>query len=110
MHRRCERKVVVTKHHLALCAIYRWEADYLREWVAFHRLVGVERFFLYDHESTDGHRSELAPFVDDGTALIHDWPVNPGQREAYDHCVAEHGHESRWIAFIDIDEFLFSPS
>jgi len=95
---------------LSICAIYQDEAPYLREWVAFHRLIGVERFFLYDHESTDTHREELAPFVHDGTVLIQDWPVNPGQREAYDHCVAEHGHESRWIAFIDIDEFLFSPS
>jgi len=37
------------KVDLAVTAIYRWEADYLREWVAFHRLVGVERFFLYDN-------------------------------------------------------------
>jgi hypothetical protein len=95
---------------LHICAIYQNEASYLREWVEFHRLVGVERFFLYDHESTDSHRDVLAPYVDDGTVLIHDWPVHPGQKEAYDHCVAEHGHESRWIAFIDVDEFLFSPS
>ncbi|PWU24849.1 MAG: hypothetical protein C5B48_04255 [Candidatus Rokuibacteriota bacterium] len=95
--------------YLSVCAIYQDEAPYLREWVAFHRLMGVERFFLYDHESTDGHRAELAPYLDDGTVLIHDWPVNPGQKEAYDHCVAEHGQESRWIAFIDIDEFLFTP-
>src|SRR5438132_9854743 len=65
---------------LSICAIYQDEAPYLREWVAFHRLIGVEHFFLYDHESTDTHRSELAPFVDDGIVLIHDWPVNPGQR------------------------------
>jgi hypothetical protein len=25
------------------------------------------------------------------------------------HCLREHGKQSRWIAFIDIDEFLFSP-
>jgi hypothetical protein len=95
---------------LCIGAIYQNEAPYLREWVEFHRLVGVERFFLYDHESTDNHREVLAPYVDDGTVLIHDWPVQPGQKEAYDHCIAKHGHESRWIAFIDVDEFLFSPN
>ena len=41
--------------YLAVCAIYRNEAPYLREWIEFHRLVGVERFFLYNNESTDDH-------------------------------------------------------
>jgi hypothetical protein len=41
--------------------------------------------------------------------VVHDWPPFPGQIEAYDHCLAEHGTASRWIAFIDVDEFLFSP-
>ena len=38
-----------TPHYLAICAIYRDEAPYLREWIEFHRLVGVEHFFLYDN-------------------------------------------------------------
>jgi hypothetical protein len=32
--------------YLSICAMYRNEAPYLREWVAFHRLMGVERFYL----------------------------------------------------------------
>ena len=96
--------------YLSVCAIYRDEAPYLREWIEFHRLVGVERFYLYDNGSTDGHREVLAPYVADGAVVIHDWPVRPGQVPAYEHCLAEHGAESRWIAFIDLDEFLFSPA
>lgn len=98
------------KPYLAVCAIYRWEADYLREWVAFHRLVGVDRFFLYDNASQDAHLEALAPFIADGSVVLHDWQVFPGQRPAYDHCVAEHREDARWIAFIDCDEFLFSPT
>jgi hypothetical protein len=100
----------MAKAYLALCAIYRWEADYLREWVAFHRLVGVERFFLYDNASEDEHLEALAPFIDDGSVLVHPWPVFPGQGPAYDHCLAMHGSEARWLGFIDVDEFLFSPT
>jgi hypothetical protein len=96
--------------YLSICAIYRNEAPYLREWVEFHRLVGAERFFLYDNRSTDEHRQVLAPLIEEGVVVIHDWPVFPGQNAAYDHCLAEHGDQSRWIAFIDIDEFLFSPT
>ena len=98
------------KVDLAVTAIYRWEADYLREWVAFHRLVGVERFFLYDNRSEDSHRVELAPFIADGSVVLHDWPMFPGQAPANNHCLAKHGAEARWIAFIDVDEFLFSPT
>jgi hypothetical protein len=95
---------------LAVCAVYRDEAPYLREWVAFHKLMGVERFFLYDNGSTDDHRDALAPYLGDGTVVLHDWPVFPGQLQAYDHALVEHRDDARWIAFFDIDEFLFSPT
>jgi len=96
--------------YLSICAIYRNEARYLEEWLEFHRLVGVERFFLYNNRSTDDHLEVLAPYVDDGTVVWRDWPMFPGQREAFDRCLADHRDESRWIAFIDLDEFLFSPT
>jgi Glycosyltransferase family 92 len=98
------------EHYLGIGAIYRWEAENLREWVAFHRVVGVDRFFLYDNASEDEHLAALAPFIDDGSVTVHPWPVFPGQGSAYDHCLARHGHEARWIAFLDVDEFLFSPT
>jgi hypothetical protein len=96
--------------YLAVCAIYRDEAPYLAEWIELHRAAGVERFFLYDNRSSDDHMRVLAPYVEDGTAVVRDWPPHPGQIEAYDHCLAEHASEARWIAFIDVDEFLFSPT
>jgi hypothetical protein len=96
--------------YLSIVAIYRDEAVYMREWIEFHRLVGVERFFLYDNFSVDDHREVLAPYVEEGVVVIHDWPVFPGQLPAYDDALRRHGHDSRWIAFIDLDEFLFSPT
>jgi hypothetical protein len=98
------------KAYLSLCAIYRNEAPYLREWVELHRLVGVERFFLYDNLSDDEHREVLAPYLEDQTVLIRDWPLFPGQGRAYRDCLEQHRDDSRWIAFLDLDEFLFSPT
>jgi hypothetical protein len=97
-------------HYLAACAIYRDEADYLAEWVEFHRLVGFERFYLYDNLSTDHHLEVLDPYVKEGIVVLHEWPQYPGQFAAYDHCVANYGDECRWIGFFDVDEFLFSPT
>jgi Glycosyltransferase family 92 len=103
-------EVPPVSRYLSVCAIYRDEGPYLREWIEFHRLVGVERFFLYDNGSQDGHLDVLRPYIDEGTVVLHPWPLFPGQRQAYRHCLSRHGRESRWIAFIDLDEFLFSPT
>jgi Glycosyltransferase family 92 len=102
--------------YLSVCSMYKDHAAYLREWIEFHRLIGVERFFLYDNESTDQHEEVLAPYVERGIVEVHDWPSPPhatnhwGLRFAFDDSLARHRDDSRWIAFIDIDEFLFSPT
>jgi hypothetical protein len=104
--------------YLAACLMYRNEADHLAEWIEFHKLVGVERFFLYDNESDDHHLEVVAPYLEEGTAVRHAWPgptstrieVSTLQARAYDHCISAHRAEARWIAFIDADEFLFSPT
>ena len=99
--------------YLSICAIYRDEGDYLAEWVEFHRLAGVDRFYLYNNFSKDNHREVLAPYVDEGIVTIRDWPVldgRLGQMPAYNDCLRWHRHDSRWIGVIDLDEFLFSPS
>ncbi|MGH2980167.1 MAG: glycosyltransferase family 92 protein [Solirubrobacterales bacterium] len=104
--------------YLAACTIYRDDADYLGEWIEFHRLVGVERFVLYDNGSTDHHLDVLAPYLEEGVAIRHDWPL-PFRGEsgrpkamvlAFEHCVGVHRDDARWIAFLDVDEFLFSPT
>jgi hypothetical protein len=98
------------KHYLSICAIYRNEAVYLPEWLEFHRLVGVEHFFLYDNGSEDNHLDVLAPYLEEGVVTLHEWPAIDGQLPAYDDCLRWHRHDSRWMAFIDVDEFLFSPT
>jgi len=106
------------KPYLSLCALYKDHADYLREWIEFHRLVGVERFFLYDNESRDQHQAVLAPYVERGIVEVHHWPspqsVDRGVPwaviDAFTDAIRKHRDDSRWIGFIDIDEFLFSPA
>jgi len=98
--------------HLAVCAIFRDEAPYLAEWVAFHRLVGVEHFFLYDNGSVDDPGAALARDVADGRVTVRPWPVpfhEAAQRRAYTDCLERARGQVRWLAFLDVDEFLFSP-
>ena len=104
--------------YLAASTIYRDDAAYLPEWIEFHRLVGVERFFLYDNGSTDDHRRVLAPYAAEGIVVVHEWPHaflghNGRPRAiftAFEDCCGRHAGDARWIAFLDVDEFLFSPT
>jgi hypothetical protein len=96
--------------YLSICTMYRDHASYLLEWLEFHRLVGAEHFFLYDNGSADDHLEVLGPYLHEGIVEVHEWPIHPGLAAAFDHCVEHHRLDSRWIAFIDIDEFLFSPT
>jgi Glycosyltransferase family 92 len=106
------------KPYLSLCALYKDHAEYLREWIEFHRIVGVEHFFLYDNESSDDQAEVLAPYVERGIVEVHDWPsprsVERGVPwaiiDAFTDCIRRHREDSRWIGFIDVDEFLFSPT
>jgi hypothetical protein len=109
--------MTATRPYLSLCSVYRDHAEYLREWIEFHRLVGVDRFLLYDNESSDDHEDVLAPYVERGIVEMHHWPT-PASVErgvpwsiigAFEDCIARHREDSRWIGFIDVDEFLFSP-
>ena len=98
--------------YLSICAIFKDEARYLREWIEFHRLVGVERFFLYDDHSSDGGREAVTPWVSEGLVSVSDCPIplrEGGQGWAYADALRRARRLTRWLAFIDVDEFLFSP-
>jgi Glycosyltransferase family 92 len=103
--------------YLAVCSMFRNEGAHLAEWIEFHRLVGVERFYLYDNESDDDSFDVLAPYIADGIVVRYERPGSAGSQidldqikiPGFHQCIATHGAEARWIAFIDTDEFLFSP-
>jgi hypothetical protein len=99
-------------HYLSVCAIFRDEGPYLREWIEFHRLQGVEHFYLYDNLSTDDGPEILAPYVETGVVTLRSWGHQPGQLLAYFDSVVRlrTGYETHWCAFLDIDEFLYSPT
>jgi hypothetical protein len=82
----------------------------LPEWITFHRLQGVGHFYLYDHLSTDDWSTALEPEIASGLVDVTNWPVEPGQASAYVDCLLRHRGDARWIAFVDVDEFLFSPT
>ena len=94
------------KKKLVICAIFKNEARYLPEWLAYHHVVGVEHFVLYDNGSTDDPAQAIrnSPLAEQVT-LIH-WPQRPGQLAAYRHFIDIFAPSFEWAAFLDLDEFL----
>lgn len=91
---------------IAICAIYKNEAPYLLEWIAFHKMVGVDHFILYDNGSDDGSTELIRGSAFADSLTIIDWPQRPGQFAAYADCVDRYAKQFSWIAFIDLDEFI----
>lgn len=104
-------------HYLSFCIVFKDEAAYLNEWLEFHKLVGVDHFYLYSNESTDKYRAVLQRHIDAGHATLIEWPTQTSkgsnqvstQCSAYEHCLRTFGNESRWMGFFDVDEFVFPP-
>ena len=61
-------------YNLVICAIFKNEARYLKEWVEYHRMVGVEHFYLYNNDSTDNYKEELKYYLDNNIVTLTDVP------------------------------------
>ncbi len=91
---------------IAVCAIFKDEAHFLLEWLAFHRMIGVDLFVLYDNGSSDGGADLIRASSFARNVTLIDWPERPGQLSAYNHFRINHAPQFTWVAFIDIDEFI----
>src|SRR5207249_3348457 len=98
------------KYYLALCSVFKNEATYLQEWLRFYDLVGVEHFYLYNNESADDFPTVLAPWIASGKVTLHHIPGPAAQRSVVYHCLENYRTQCVWLAFLDLDEFLFSPT
>lgn len=95
---------------IAIVAIYRNESADIEEWIDYHRMIGVEKFFLYDNDTTDDTNLKLRRYVQSGHVEIMPWPHfmrdTNTQAAAYAHAIARLAGRFQWLGMIDIDEFL----
>ncbi len=97
---------------LGIATLFRDEAPYLREWVEYHRLVGVEHFWLYNDSSRDSWQDALRPHIEAGVVEVINWPIPEiraliaGQVGAYQDALRRARGRVNWLALIDTDEFL----
>ena len=104
---------------IAICAIIKNENLYLREWVEYHKSLGFDKIILYDNNPVDGEvpHQVIGDYVMDGYVDVHNirgvaWvtgkpaPNHTIQVLSYKHCINNYKDKYKWIAFIDVDEFI----
>ncbi len=93
--------------YLAICAIVRNEAPYIREWLSYHYAAGVERFVIFHNASTDATLETIRAWPNAHLVTLIDWPERDRpQIGAYETMLRAHRGVAEWCAFIDVDEFL----
>jgi hypothetical protein len=96
---------------VCVVAILRDELPFVDEWLAYHRLLGVDHFVLYDDDAELPLADYVAPHA--AYTTVVDWygqgaslPGRNRQTKAYTHAVRGIAGRFDWVAFIDGDEFI----
>lgn len=99
-------------NYLSLTACIKNEAKYIQEWLTYYKLVGVERFYLYNDKSVDETEDKIdeLDFRRDITLIDYN-ATNPDKIGlAYQRANLEYGKKTHWMIFCDADEFFIPTS
>ncbi|MDG1377007.1 MAG: glycosyltransferase family 92 protein [Yoonia sp.] len=106
----------VSRSGIAIVAIVKNEGRFIAEWARFHALAGVRHFYIYDNGSTDDTCTRLQSALPEDATTIIPWNQRlksgrggaelHNQVFAFAHALANFGGKYRWMAFVDVDEFI----
>ena len=86
------------------------EAPYILEWIAFHRMIGVDNFLIYTNACSDGTVEILERLQELGIVQHRDnnnWRGNSPQQHALNQSLKEPVvQNAEWVIHIDVDEFM----
>lgn len=110
------------QYRLAIASMFKNEAHWLKEWLEYHILLGVQHFYLYNNDSTDNYLEVLEPYINTGIVELIQWKskwptpwIDPGdeaprfcgyQLSAFNLSIKLALHKVQWLGILDIDEYL----
>jgi hypothetical protein len=105
------RKAFSPRRVAAALAIMKNEGPYLVDWIAYHRSIGFEHFFIYSNDNADGSDELLALLADQGLISWIRNELNPeetAQIKAYGHALKRLPDtlDYRWTMVLDADEYV----
>lgn len=96
----------IFKYNLSVVLTVKDESPYLVEFIEYYKLLGVDHFYIYNNNGTDNTPEILAPYIKSGLVTYQDFPGEKMQRIIYNHAIENYRMETRWMAIIDVDEFI----
>lgn len=93
---------------LSIVAIIKNEGQYIEEWVRYHIIAGVQKFYLYDNDSSDNTKVVLKKYIDAGYVNLIPFSGIAMQLLAYNDAINRFKYKTKYMAIIDADEFLYS--
>ncbi|CAF0774743.1 unnamed protein product [Adineta steineri] len=96
------------------------KANYLVQWIEFHRLVGFSKFIIYNTTDTDNYLSTVINMYTQkypGLVDVVQWNFSTlglvdtlidryFQVEALHDCLIRYGDQSEWLGMLDLDEYI----
>lgn len=104
--RRYKKQPHEFRRYLSIALCVKDEAAYICEWLEYHLLQGVEHFYIYNNNGSDNTYELLFPYVKQGLVTWIEYPGDNKQVEIYDDAVRRAAGDTRWLCFIDVDEFI----
>jgi len=112
----CYVPLISKQWDLVVCTVFKNESEYLEEWIEHNLDLGVDHFFLFDDASSDNYIAVLQPYLARGLITLaplnmHNPNHDPGRYSGYqitktNVIMSEFGHQIKWLAAIDIDEYV----
>jgi hypothetical protein len=104
-------RTIRPRHKLAVLAIVRDETPHLAEFFAHYRAIGVEHFFIYSNDNSDGTDGLLRWFAGHLPVSLVFQTTAPGvnvQAKAYAHALGflPELRLYEWVLVVDADEHL----
>lgn len=93
-------------HDFSVVAIMKNEGPYLKEWLNYHMIAGVDHFYLFNNDSDDDTFKIVTPYVNAGYVDLIPLSGSVMQNMAYYIAVKDYALQTRYMAFIDLDEFI----
>ena len=95
--------VNIKKMKIGVCLIIKDENEYVDEWLSHYRKLGVDKFFIYDNNSSTPIKVES----NDVDVILWDNENFGAQNNAYLDCCKKNKNFD-YIGFFDTDEFYMS--
>lgn len=94
------------RYDLTVVCIMKNEGKYIKEWLDYYILQGVNRFYIYDNESNDDTKSILQPYIDAGLIGYNYFPGRARQLDAYNSAIKNYKYDCKYMMIVDVDEFV----